>query len=119
MQRHGGHWKERINDLVQTCQDELKKTTAIGKKMISASKTNSCLHESFEELGELVFKAMENGELNWDNPKAKEIIERVKECKSEIDSIEKEVNKIKFPGGVEVSSEDQSSMKNPDKKEEK
>ena len=29
-------WKDRFNDIVQTCQDEIKKTTEIGKKMLTA-----------------------------------------------------------------------------------
>ena len=31
-------WKNRVQEMLNICQEELKKTTEIGKKMISASK---------------------------------------------------------------------------------
>ena len=101
------HWKNRFNEIIQVCQDELKRTTEIGKKMLSASKTNSCLHESYEELGHLVAKAIENNEIDWDNPKANELLSKINECKKDLESIEEEVNKIKFASGpVDVSAQE-------------
>ena len=88
-------WKNRFNEIIQVCQEELKRTTEIGKKMLSASKTNSCLHEAYEELGMLVAKSLEDNELNWDNPKAKELLVKINTCKEDLNSIEDEVNKIK------------------------
>ena len=43
------NWSKKFIQVLQHCQDELKKTTEIGKKMISASKTNSELHELYED----------------------------------------------------------------------
>lgn len=102
-----GDWKHRFNEIVKSCQDELKKTTDIGRKMLMASKTNTELHESYEELGQLVKLALNTGELQWDNPKAKDLIDRINENEKNLEFIEKEVNKIKFaPGPVDVSKDD-------------
>ena len=89
-------WKKRVNDLFQTCQEELQRATKIGKKMLSATKTNSTLHELYEELGILVVQSIENGKLRWDDPKALELVKNINSCKQDIQSIEEEVNKIKF-----------------------
>ncbi|OUR98711.1 hypothetical protein A9Q84_04665 [Halobacteriovorax marinus] len=88
-------WKDRFTEIVQVCQEELKRTTEIGKKMLSASKTNTTLHESYEELGHLAFLALENGDLNWDSPRVKDLINSIKSCESDLEDIEKDVNDIK------------------------
>lgn len=106
------HWRSKFNEIVQVCTDELKKTTEIGKKMLNASKTNSCLHEAYEELGVLVAKAMEKKQIDWDNPRAKELLKTIKHCKSNLNDIENEVNKIKFaPGPVDISQQPASKDK--------
>lgn len=96
MQRHQIPWKERVQELFQTCSDEIKRTTEIGKKMLSASKTNTSLHESYEELGKLVASALENDSLKWDEPKAQELLNTIKNCQKDLETLEDEVNKIKF-----------------------
>jgi polyhydroxyalkanoate synthesis regulator phasin len=88
-------WKDRFNEIVQTCQEELKKTTEIGKKMLSASKTNTQLNESYEELGHLAFKAIEKGELTWDHMRVQELIKTIKTCEKDLEEIEKDVSNIK------------------------
>ena len=89
-------WTKRFNDLVQTCHDELHRATKIGKKMLSATKANSSLHESYQRLGYLVVKAIEGGKLTWDDPEAKALIDKINTCKSDLETIEEEVNSIKF-----------------------
>tara|TARA_R110000868_G_scaffold103710_4_gene285430 strand:+ start:87 stop:428 length:342 start_codon:yes stop_codon:yes gene_type:complete len=107
------HWRSKFNEIVQVCTDELKKTTEIGKKMLNASKTNSNLHEAYEELGVLVAKALEKKQLDWDNPRAHELVKKIKKCKSNLTEIESEVNKIKFsPGPVDVSKSSDDHTKN-------
>lgn len=96
MQRHQIPWKERVQELYQTCSEEIKRTTEIGKKMLSASKTNSSLHESYEELGKLVAEALENKTIVWDEPRAQELLNTVKNCQKDLESLEDEVNRIKF-----------------------
>ena len=88
-------WKEKVQHFFNCCQDELKKTTTIGKKMISASKTNTCLHDSYKELGRLVFKALEKEELQWDHPQLPRLMQVIRECKDGLKNIEEDVNRLK------------------------
>lgn len=97
-------WKDKVQEIFQVCQDELKKTTEIGKKMLSASKTNSNLHEAYEEIGRLVVKAIQDGELKWSNQRIEELLSVVENCEDELHTIETEVHNIKFsPGPIDVS----------------
>lgn len=97
-------WKNKVQEILNVCQEEIKRTTEIGKKMLSASKTNTCLHESYEELGVLVVKAIKDGSLKWDNPRVKELINTIENCEHDLDEIESEVNKIRFSAGpVDIS----------------
>ena len=89
-------WKVKLNQMMQVCQGELRKTTDIGKKMLSASKTNSTLHESYEELGVLLVKAIKDGEISWDNPRVKEIMKTINGCERDLEKMEEEVNTIRF-----------------------
>ena len=99
-------WKLKVQEMLQVCQDEIKRTTEIGKKMLSASKTNSTLHEAYEELGILVVRAMDKKELKWNDVRVLELIDKVKECEKDLASIEGEMNKIKFEAGTgDVSQE--------------
>lgn len=96
-------WKGRVQKMLQTCQGELKRTTEIGKRMLSASKTNSKLHENYEELGVLLVKAMESGEVKWDNARVQEIMSEIKICEKSLEEIEDEVNNIRFSDTNESS----------------
>lgn len=89
-------WQKRFQKILQTCQDEVKRTTEIGKKMLSASRTNTSLHEAYEELGNLAATAIGTGELQWDNPQVAELLKIIKHCEKDLESIEDDVNKIKF-----------------------
>ena len=89
-------WQKRFQEIIQTCQDEVKRTTEIGKKMLSASRTNTNLHEAYEELGNLVTQAIESGELKWENSQVAELLQTIKHCEKDLESIEDDVNKIKF-----------------------
>ena len=89
------NWKGRFQEIVQVCQDELKKTTSIGRKMINASKTNTCMKEAFEELGVLAFDALEDKKIDWDNNKAQRLIKTINELKDELEEIETQVKSVK------------------------
>jgi hypothetical protein len=89
-------WKIKFQEMFQVCSEELKKTTEIGKKMLSASKTNSTLHETYEELGVLTAEAIKNNELDWDNEKVKKLLKTIEGCESDLKDIENEVNDIRF-----------------------
>ena len=99
-------WKLKVQEMLQICQDEIKKTTEIGKKMLSASKTNSSLHEAYEELGMLVVKALDKRELKWNNVRVLELVDRVKEYEKDLALIEGEMNKLKFQAGTEDISKE-------------
>mgnify|MGYP006442115615 CR=1 FL=1 len=89
-------WKNKMGEIFQVCSDEFKRTTLIGKRMLNASKANTDLHESYEELGKLAYKALKKDELNWDHPRVKPLMEEISKCKSKLEDIEEEVNNIKF-----------------------
>jgi hypothetical protein len=88
-------WKEKFSTILNTCQEELKKTTEIGKKMLSASKTNTSLKDTYEELGHLVVKSIRNNELDWSNARVHQLIAKIEECEAKLESIEEDVKNIK------------------------
>ncbi|MEC7182685.1 MAG: hypothetical protein VXW15_08225 [Bdellovibrionota bacterium] len=90
------NWSKKVMQVLQHAQGELKKTTEIGKKMISASKTSSELHEAYEELGKLVYKGLKGESLSLEDPRLGEFVEKIDDLQEELGDIESEVNKIKF-----------------------
>lgn len=103
-------WKEKVNDFLNICGDEIRKTTSIGKKMLSASKTNSLLHEGYEELGRMTFNALKSGELDWSSEKVAETIEKIEQAEEDLKAIEDEVKKIKLASGpVDISKSEQQT----------
>lgn len=96
MQKHQAPWSEKVQEIFQTCSDEIKRTTEIGKKMLTASKTNSCLHEAYEQLGRMAALAVESKELDWQDPKVHDLLHTIKSCQEDLESLEEEVNTIKF-----------------------
>jgi len=115
-------WKKKVNDLFQTAQDEVRKTTIIGKKMLSASKTNSCLHDSLERLGSLAVKDIRSGKLKWDNPQLEELLTVIEQCEKDLEAIEKEVKSVKnvkfSAGPQDVGEEETQEEKEPKEKSE-
>ena len=99
-------WRQKMQDVFQVCQDELKRTTEIGKKMLTASKTNSTLHESYEELGVLLVEAIKSKEIVWEDERVKNLIKRIDGCESDLENIEEEVNKIRFAENEDSSKSD-------------
>lgn len=89
-------WQKKVQEVFQVCSEEIKKTTAIGKKMLSASKANTNLHEAYEELGVLVVEAIKSGDLTWDNEQVSKLMKKIEGCESDLSNIEKEVNDIRF-----------------------
>ncbi len=93
--RDNGQWGNKFQELIQACQVELKKTTQIGMKMLSASQSNTILKESYEQLGMLALAAIENKELAWENEQVSELIKRIESVKAELSTLEKDVQDIK------------------------
>ena len=90
------NWSKKFIQVLQHCQDELKKTTEIGKKMISASKTNSELHELYEALGKRVYKSLKENSLDPEDPAYQDFVQQIDDLQKELESMEGDVNKIKF-----------------------
>lgn len=88
-------WRDRLNNIVNTCQSEIKKTTKIGMKMISASQSNVQLHEAYEDLGKWLVEQVETGKLAITDDQITALIEKVKHLESELESYEQEVQDIK------------------------
>lgn len=84
---------------------EVMKTSAIGKKMLTASRTNAHLKETYEELGRLLERGVETGEVDWDSPRMRALLHTVKACKKDLEEIERKMNKIKFPS-IEIKKDD-------------
>ena len=89
-------FKGQFNFWLLNLHKEIMKTSAIGKKMLSASRTNSDMRESYENLGRLLERAVENGEVDWDSPKMRALIHNIKACKKDLREIEQKINVIKF-----------------------
>lgn len=88
-------WRLKINDLVQTCQTELKKTTQIGKKMLSASQSNVKLHETYEQIGKWLVCQVKEKDLKIDDENIVNLIAKVQELKNQLEGLEKDVQDIK------------------------
>ena len=95
MENNNNDWRERFNDLMQTCQAEFKKTTKIGMKMLSASQSNTQLHETYEALGMWLKDAIETGKIKVEDKDVLALVAKVKELESAMESFEREVQEIK------------------------
>jgi glutamate dehydrogenase/leucine dehydrogenase len=90
-------WKGKVQGFLNVCQEEIVKTTEIGKKMLSASKTNSILKDHYEEIGKIVVKELKAGRLEWEHPRVNELSREIEKCKQELQKMEADVQKIKKP----------------------
>ena len=79
-------WRERFNDLLQTCQAEFKKTTKIGMKMLSASQSNTQLHETYEALGMWLKDAVEKEKLKVEDKEVLALISKISELEEAMES---------------------------------
>ena len=104
-----GEWKSKFQEMIQVCQEELKKTTEIGKKMLSASKANSDLREAYEDLGHFVVTETRKGNLTWDSKEIETYMEKISQKEAELEEIEKEVKKIKVSPAPEDVQSDSTS----------
>ncbi len=88
-------FKNKVKVLLSNCREEIEKTTSLGKKMINASRTNSELHETYEELGVLVYKGIKDQTVDLSTLKARELVKRIDMLEEELKLIEEEVKRIK------------------------
>lgn len=88
-------WKTKIKQIVDDCSQELSKATVIGKKMLTATHTNSALNEKYQELGQLAAKHLRTGLLEWENPRVRELLKEIDEYEKQLHIIEEDVTNIK------------------------
>lgn len=93
MQRQS--FKFTFNKLMKECHQELSKATVIGKKMITATHTNTNLQHSYQELGRMAAKHLNAGILEWENPRVRELLLEIEKCEKELNLMENEVQGIK------------------------
>ena len=98
-------WKSKLQKLMKECHEEISKATVIGKKMITASQTNTNLVSSYEELGRLAAKHLKSGILEWENPRVNELLEEISECEKNLQMMEGEVKKIKVQSTKDHSAD--------------
>lgn len=99
------NFKIKFNYWLHNIQNEIKKTSAIGRKMLTASRTNAHLKDTYEELGKLLEKGVDSGEVDWDSARLRALLHSVKACKKDLEEIEKKMNKIKFPS-IDIKKDD-------------
>lgn len=88
-------WKLKFNDLLQTCQSELKKTTQIGMKMLTASQSNADLHDTYEALGRLLKEGVEKGSIKVEDSDIENLIAKAAKLESQLENLETAVQDIK------------------------
>jgi hypothetical protein len=90
-------WRKKAIGVLQACEHELRRTTAIGMKMIHASKASGDLHETYEELGRLVAKAIKEGELEWKEPRVRVLMTHAEDLENLLHDMEGQVQDLKRP----------------------
>ncbi|RPJ73354.1 MAG: hypothetical protein EHM20_12365 [Alphaproteobacteria bacterium] len=93
------NWKIIMEHWLFNVHQQVINTGVIGKKLLTASKTNSHLKETYEELGRLLEKGIKAGEVEWDSAKVRALLNTADACKKDLEHIEKQVYKIKFASG--------------------
>jgi len=88
-------WISRFQAALGLCGVELRKATRIGEKMLSASQSNTELHEYYERLGLVTMAALKNNELSWSNETVKEIVDKIDSLRSNLSSLEEDVQLLK------------------------
>lgn len=81
--------------VARACEAELRRTTAIGMKMLYASRASAELHECYEELGRLAARALKSGELDWKEPQAKILVTQAEELEQTLQEMEGDVQGLK------------------------
>lgn len=97
--KNNSGWKMKINHWFFNFHKEIVKTGVIGKKLLTASRTNAHLKETYEELGKMLEKGIDSGEVEWDSAKVRMLLHTIKACKKDLEHLERQVYKIKFQAG--------------------
>lgn len=86
----------KIKEWISLLEVTLFKTTKIGRKLLTASRTNAHLKETYESLGRYVEQSVADGTLKDDDPKIKTLLHTIEACKKDLAHLEKQVHKIRF-----------------------
>lgn len=106
--------KGKFNFWLLNFHKEITKTAEIGKKMLTASRVNTHMKDTYEELGRLLEKGVDNGDVDWDSPKMRALLHSIKACKKDLEEIERKMNSIKFSipfNSIEHRIEDEDKKK--------
>lgn len=96
--------KKKCNSFFWNLKTEILRTSVIGKKLLTAGRTNSHLKDTYEELGRMIETKVSNGEIEIDDPKIRSLLHTIKACKKDLREIEEQVNKIRFaPSPEDIS----------------
>jgi hypothetical protein len=95
------NFKSRVNSFVFSLHRELLKTSHIGKKLLTAGRTNAHLNETYQDLGRYLEKKFSSGEIESNDPIIKNYLHTIAACKKDLREIEDQVNRIKFASGPE------------------
>jgi hypothetical protein len=97
--KKNSNWKANLDRMFFTFHQEVIKAGVIGRKLLTASRTNAHLKDTYEELGRLLEKGIESGEIEWDSAKVRALLHTANACKKDLEHLEKQVYKIKFSAG--------------------
>ncbi len=106
--------KNQPKGFVFSLKEEIIRTTNIGKKLITASRTNSHLKESYEELGREFEKIIDQCETDVPThreAKIRSLMNNIKACRKDLKELEEEVVKIRFSAGPVDISKNQKKPK--------
>ncbi len=96
--------KNKCHSFIGNLKTEILRTSAIGKKMLTAGRTNSHLKDTYEELGRIIENKVSSGEIEIDDAKIRSLLHTIKACKKDLREIEEQVNKIRFaPAPEDIS----------------
>lgn len=88
-------WKSKFNEIVDTCQNELIKTTQIGKKMLSASQSNAELQDTYKSLGILLKKYIQEGTVEIEDDELTDLIDTANRLEADLEGFESDVQTLK------------------------
>ena len=88
-------WKSKFHELLDTCQNELKKTTQIGKKMLSATQSNAELQDTYKALGLIFKQCLDEGSIKVDNPEVTELLATAAKLEADLEGFESDVQTLK------------------------
>lgn len=115
--KKNSRWKAHFNHWLFNFHQEVIKAGVIGKKLLTASRTNAHLKDTYEELGRLFEKEIESGEISCESAKVRALLHTARACKKDLEHIEQQVYKIKFAAGPKAPED--ISRTNPGFRDEK